>query len=137
MAHEINNPLEGVTNLLYLAERSEDFQEARKYLADADIELQRVSAITNQTLKFHKQSTKPTEMDAHAMIDSVLAIYNSRLTNSRIKLQKLIRCARSVLCFESEIRQVLSNVISNAIDAMHSEGGRLFVRCHERRDWQS
>src|SRR5580698_1278998 len=103
MAHEINNPLEGVTNLLYLAERSEDFQEARKYLADADIELQRVSAITNQTLKFHKQSTKPTEMDAHAMIDSVLAIYNSRLTNSRFKLQKLIRCARSVLCFETAV----------------------------------
>jgi two-component system, sporulation sensor kinase E len=137
IAHEVNNPLESVTNLLYLAERSEDLQEARKYLADADIELRRVSAITNQTLKFHKQSTKPTEMDAHALIDSVLAVYNSRLTNSHIKLEKLIRCSRSVLCFESEIRQVLSNVINNAIDAMHSKGGCLFVRCHERRDWQS
>lgn len=137
IAHEVNNPLESVTNLLYLAERTEDLHEARKYLADADIELQRVSAITNQTLKFHKQSTRPTEMDAHALIDSVLAIYNSRLTNSHFKVEKLIRCSRSVLCFESEIRQVLSNVMSNAIDAMHSIGSRLFVRCHERREWQN
>jgi two-component system, sporulation sensor kinase E len=137
IAHEVNNPLESVTNLLYLAERSETFEEARKYLADADIELRRVSAITTQTLRFHKQSTKPTEMDAHALIDSVLGIYNSRLANSHIEVEKLIRCSRSVLCFESEIRQVLSNIISNAIDAMHSKGGRLFVRCHERRDWQN
>jgi PAS domain S-box-containing protein len=137
IAHEINNPLESVTNLLYLAEKTEDFREARRYLATADVELQRVSAITNQTLRFHKQSTNPTEMNPHALIESILAIHNSRLANSNIKPEKLVRCSRPVLCFESEIRQVLSNLISNAIDAMHSEGGRLLVRCHERMDWES
>jgi PAS domain S-box-containing protein len=137
IAHEINNPLESVTNLLYLAVRSEEFKEVRKYLAAADIELQRVSAITNQTLRFHKQSTNPTEMNPHLLIESILALHNSRLTNSGIKPEKLLRCSRTVLCFESEIRQVLSNLISNAIDAMHSEGGRLLLRCHERRDWHS
>jgi PAS domain S-box-containing protein len=137
IAHEINNPLESVTNLLYLAEKTEDFREARRYLATADVELQRVSAITNQTLRFHKQSTNPTEMNPHALIESILAIHNSRLANSNIKPEKLVRCSRPILCFESEIRQVLSNLISNAIDAMHSEGGRLLVRCHERMDWES
>jgi PAS domain S-box-containing protein len=137
IAHEINNPLESVTNLLYLAERCEEFKDAKTYLAAADIELQRVSAITNQTLRFHKQSTNPTEMNPRILIESTLALHNSRLSNSGIKPEKLMRCSRTVLCFESEIRQVLSNLISNAIDAMHSEGGRLLLRCHERRDWRS
>ncbi|WP_158787426.1 hybrid sensor histidine kinase/response regulator [Granulicella sp. L46] len=137
IAHEINNPLESVTNLLYLAEMSQSPQDVREYLAAADIELQRVSAITNQTLRFHKQSTNPTEMNSHALIESILALHNSRLTNSRIKTEKQLRCLRTVFCFEGEIRQVLNNLISNALDAMHSEGGRLLVRCHERRDWRS
>jgi signal transduction histidine kinase len=56
---------------------------------------------------------------------------------ANIKPEMLVRCSRPVLCFEGEIRQVLSNLISNAIDVMHSEGGRLLVRCHERRDWEN
>ena len=62
IAHEINNPLEAVTNLIYLAQQSAVTPEAQRYLASAEIELRRVSAIANQTLRFHRQSTNPKQV---------------------------------------------------------------------------
>ena len=138
IAHEINNPLESVTNLLYLARTSEAVpDEVKQYLVTAEAELRRASAITTQTLRFHKQTTRPVEMTCDDLIGNILAIYQSRLVNSKIKVEKRKRAHRSVLCMDGEIRQVMSNLIGNAIDAMHPGGGRLLLRSREGHDWRT
>ena len=136
IAHEINNPLESVTNLLYLAERSEGPEETRRYVQMAERELRRVSVIANQTLRFHKQSSSPQEISGEQLIDSVVSMFQSRIVNSRIHVEMRKRSQVTVRCFEGEVRQVLSNLVSNAIDAMQpSGGGRLLLRSRAGRDW--
>jgi PAS domain S-box-containing protein len=118
IAHEINNPLESVMNLIYLAERADSPAQMRQYLATADRELQRVKLITTQSLRFFKQSTKPQAVGGTELLDSVLDLYQSRILNAQITVQRRDRSTRSAICMESEIRQVLNNLVSNAIDAM-------------------
>jgi PAS domain S-box-containing protein len=137
IAHEINNPLESVTNLLYLARETAINPETREYLSLADRELRRVSVIANQTLRFHKQSSKPQWITCEDLIGSAFTIYQARLLNSQVEVERRNRAANPVLCFEGEIRQVLSNLISNAIDAMHPRGGRLLMRSREGTDWKT
>ena len=137
IAHEINNPLESVTNLLYLARSSQDLTQAQNYLDTAERELRRVSAISNQTLRFYKQSTNPRAVHCEELYESVLSIYQGRLVNSRVRVEKRKRAKAAILCFEDEIRQVLNNLIGNAIDALHSMGGRLLLRSREATDWRT
>jgi signal transduction histidine kinase len=137
IAHEINNPLEGVTNLLYLAELSSELDEMKGYVQLAERELRRVSAIANQTLRFHKQSTSPQEINASPVIDSVLSLFQSRVVNFRIQVERRDRASHAVRCFEGEIRQVLSNLIGNAIDAMQRQPGRLLLRSRIGTEWAS
>ena len=136
IAHEINNPLEAVTNLLYLAAGSSGLEEAQRYVAIANVELRRVSAIATQTLRFNKQATRATNITCLDLIGSALAIYQGRIDNSNITVWKKKRAKRPVRCFEGEIRQVISNLIVNAIDAMPN-GGRLLLRSRDGRDWRS
>lgn len=137
IAHEINNPLESVTNLIYLARESAWNPETREYLDIADRELRRVSVIANQTLRFHKQSSKPQWITCEGLIGSALSVYQGRLVNSSVEVERCTRAASLVLCFEGEIQQVLSNLIINAIDAMHPHGGRLLIRSREGTDWKT
>jgi len=137
IAHEINNPLESVTNLIYLARESAWNPETREYLDIADRELRRVSVIANQTLRFHKQSSKPQWITCEGLIGSALSVYQGRLVNSSVEVERRTRAASLVLCFEGEIQQVLSNLIINAIDAMHPHGGRLLIRSREGTDWKT
>jgi PAS domain S-box-containing protein len=137
IAHEINNPLESVMNLLYLAERADSLVDSRTYLGMADRELQRVKLITSQSLRFYKQSTRPQAIGSTELVDSVLDLYHSRLSNSRVEVERRGRATQSIVCMESEIRQVLNNLVSNAIDAMHGRGGKLRVRTREATDWRT
>ncbi len=134
IAHEINNPLESVTNLLYLARNSDNLDLARDYLATAEIELRRASAITNQTLRFHRQATSPQQVDVNALIDTVFSIYQGRIANARIHIERRSHTHRKLHCFDGEIRQVLSNLVNNSLDAMPS-GGRLLVRIRQSTHW--
>jgi len=137
IAHEINNPLESVTNLLYLARESVVNPQTREYLDIADRELRRVSVIANQTLRFHKQSSKPHVVTCEELIESALSVYQGRLANSRVTVERRKRAGCPVMCFEGEIRQVLSNLIVNAIDAMQPAGGRLLIHSREGTDWKT
>ena len=135
IAHEINNPLESVTNLLYLARSSNDPEEVRNLLNTADVELRRVSAITAQTLRFNRQSSSPQEIDTAALIREILNVYLGRLHNSRAEVSTRLRAQRTLRCFDGEIRQVLANLIANALDAMNSGPGRLLIRTREATHW--
>ncbi len=137
IAHEINNPLEAVTNLLYLANLGCDLDKTREYVKMAERELARVSAIANQTLRFHKQATSPQEITSGQLFESVLSLLQSRLVNYRIQVERRDRTSHAVRCFEGEIRQVLSNLVGNAIDAMQGQPGRLLLRSRAGTEWVS
>jgi PAS domain S-box-containing protein len=137
IAHEINNPLESVTNLLYLARTSDSLERVADYLKSADHELRRVSTIANQTLRFHKQAASPQPALTEELVETVLSIYEGRLRNSNIKVHTRYRAQEPVMCFGGDIRQVLNNLVGNAIEAMSRRGGVLSVRSHAARDWKT
>ena len=128
ISHEINNPLESVTNLLFISLLDPSLSEnTRRYLQEAEQELGRVSNIATQTLRFYRQSTKPTSADLGSLIDSVLRLLAARLRNSEITVVRDYRTDEQVLCFEGELRQVFTNLIGNAVDAL-APGGCVKVR---------
>ncbi len=135
IAHEINNPLEAVTNLLYLAESNSAPGEVRDYMQMAGVELRRAAAITSQTLRFHKQASSPQEVTTQELLLSVLSVYQGRLANSKVEVVERYRAHRAVRCFEGEIRQVISNLVGNGLDAMSANGGRLFLRTRLATNW--
>jgi PAS domain S-box-containing protein len=131
ISHEINNPLEAITNLLYLIALSDDLPEGiRHYVQVAQSELSRVCQIATQTLRFHRQAVRATLVSAADLVDAVLNLYHGRLANSSIHVEASYSTTSTVLCFENDIRQVLNNLIANSIDAMR-QGGRLLVRAHD------
>lgn len=137
IAHEINNPLESVTNLLYLAREGYGREDVATYLKLAEQELQRVSAITHQTLRFYRQSSAPKECTAEELFDASVSIYKERLERAKVMVERGEGSGAAVPCFEGEIRQVLSNLVGNAIDAMEKTGGGLKLRSRVGRDWQT
>ena len=137
IAHEINNPLESVMNLLYLARKSDENGPRSQYLAMADTELQRVAQITSQSLRFYRQSRKPQAVRVKDLMDSVLDVYVARVATLNIRVERRERMVESIVCLESEIRQVLSNLIRNAMDAMQGKPGRLLIRSRESTEWRT
>lgn len=128
IAHEINNPLEAVTNLLYLLQTHPELDSmAREYVSTAQAELARVSEITQQTLRFYRQSTFPVQTQVAEVLDSVLALHQLRLGSARITVERELDPTVSLFGFSGELRQLFANLIGNAIDAMVG-GGRLIVR---------
>ena len=137
IAHEINNPLESVMNLLYLARASQEDEAMHEYLELADKELQRVAQITSQSLRFYRQSTRPQAVRCHDLLESVLDVYEARARNLGIAIELRERMEESIVCLESEMRQVLSNLVRNAMDAMAGKPGRLLVRSRESTEWKT
>lgn len=137
IAHEINNPLASVTNLVYLAQSATVNPEVKEFLAAAEIELRRVAGIANQTLQFHRQQTNPRPVTASSLIDATLPLYQGRFSNARVKVERRDRARRLVTCLDGEIRQVLSNLIGNAIDAMQGKERRLVIRSRDSTDWST
>ena len=136
LAHEINNPLEAITNLLFLARQHAAKPDVAGWLDQAELELRRVSVIANQTLRFHKQATNPREISCVDLYSTILDLYEAKLRNRGIRVEKRKRAMQPVACFEGDVRQVLSNLIANAIDAM-PDGGCLYVRSREGTDWRT
>jgi PAS domain S-box-containing protein len=131
ISHEINNPLEAVTNLLYLiAEDPSLPDELNPFMEMAQNELARVCQIATQTLRFHRQAVRATVVTGEELVGAVLNLYRGRLMNSGITVSADYASRRPLLCLENDIRQVLNNLIANAIDAMR-QGGRLLARTHD------
>lgn len=135
ISHEINNPLESVTNLLYLIGTHQGLPEdLKRYVELAQAELVRVVQIATQTLRFHRQVARPSQVTAEQLVRPVLNLYQGRLANSRVEVKAHFSDATQVTCLENEVRQVLSNLIGNAIDAMRADGGSLMLRAHRAVD---
>jgi len=137
ISHEINNPLEAITNLLYIVRQEPHLPPgAREHLSLAELELTRVSQIATQTLRFHRQSTGAREVTADELLQSVITLYHGRLINSNIEVQYKRRSAEPVMCFDGDIRQVLNNLVGNAIDSMRN-GGKLLLRSCNCKSWRT
>ena len=117
IAHEINNPLEAVTNLIYLAKAQQDQAACNDMLDMADRELQRVGHITRQTLGFYRETTSPSLHEVSEIVGSVIDVFRTKL-NTR-EVEAVLEADQPVFAYAvpGELRQVLSNLLSNAIDA--------------------
>ncbi len=136
IAHEINNPLEAVTNLLYIARTEENLERVRELLHTADDELRRVAVIANQTLGFHKQASRPREVTCLELFSGTLNLYRAKLNNSRVQVDPKRASQHTIVVYEGEIRQVMNNLFSNAIDAM-PHGGKLMIRSRNATNFRT
>jgi PAS domain S-box-containing protein len=130
ISHEINNPLEAVTNLLYIVGGLSTEEPVREYIRTAERELQRASEVVRHSLKFHRQATKPEPELISDLLRSTLTVYESRFRQANIETCTEFRDRVPVLCFGSELRQVFANLVGNAFDAMRS-GCTLTIRTRE------
>src|SRR5581483_7699065 len=128
IAHEINNPLEAVMNLLFLIRQEELAPEPAHFAELAQQEVTRVSEITQQTLRFYRQSTLPTEANVSEILDSVLTLHTGRIQALQVDLRRDYPADLPLFCLAGEMRQVFANLIGNALDAMTPNGGRLLAR---------
>jgi signal transduction histidine kinase len=136
IAHEINNPLEAVTNLLYLLRHHGALApQATEWADAAQHEVARVSDITQQTLRFYRQSSRPRTANLTELLDSVLTLHQGRVATLQVELDRRYRDPGELLCFSGELRQLFANLIGNALDAMQPSGGRLTVSVRESRSW--
>jgi PAS domain S-box-containing protein len=127
IAHEINNPLESVMNLIFLArQHSVADKKVQEYLLTAEEELERVSHIARQTLGYYKDTGSPSEVHLHDLIQNVLTVYNSKILGMGISVDTRFNDLQKIKVSKGEMLQVLSNVIANAIDAMR-QGGTLHI----------
>jgi PAS domain S-box-containing protein len=137
IAHEINNPLEAITNLLFLLRNFGDIPEAaQQYVSMAEYEVRRITEITQQTLRFYRQPTHPARATLSELLDSVLSLYQGRINALDIRVERDYDPELTLFCFAGEIRQVFANLVGNAIDAS-SAGGRLLLRARRSRDWKN
>ena len=132
IAHEINNPLEAVINLLYLARH--DSRNAVEYLTQAEQEVGRVARLAQQTLGFVRDASSPGSMDPAAIMDEILQLYSRKLEGRRIHVMRRYRDRCLVSGYSGELRQLLANLLVNAVEAM-PDGGTLHVRVAAGRNW--
>ncbi len=134
VAHEINNPLEAVINLIYLARHAPTQNEARRYLDLAEEELERVSHLTRQTLGFYRETKGATHFHLGEIVTSLISVFSSRTRNKGIVVSPEIASDVELYAVPGEIRQVVANLVSNSIDALET-GGRVRIRVSAATQW--
>ena len=133
IAHEINDPLESITNCLYLIRHADGMEKIQEFAELAESELLRVSDITTQILRFHRPQRRPAPVSLEEIARTVMALYTGRLLVRGVGLSWRARPAPQVIAMGGELRQVLNNLIRNALDAMPN-GGTLAIRINSQRD---
>ena len=137
IAHEMNNPLTSVTNLLYLINIDPTLNETtRGFVERANSELDRVSRIATQTLRFARRTVAPAQINLEEIINGIALIFGGRLTQNQVKLDVRKRTVSDFYGYSSEVMQLLTNLIGNAIDAI-GEKGRIVVAIQNSRDWRT
>ncbi len=136
LAHEINNPLTAVTNVLYLLNRRADLHpEVKDLVLAAESELARVSRIVSQSLSYYRVGTVPMEVDLATIVKEPLRIFSDRLRRTGIELVKKITPSAWIVGFADEIRQTVDNLLLNALEATPTNG-RLTICLRESHDWK-
>ena len=136
ISHEINNPLASVTNLLYLIGTSSSLNEAKKHNEIAANELARISEIVTHTLRFYREQSKPTLVRLTEIVDSALILYRAKLAYADIVSERDFRECSPIVARAGEVRQLILNLIGNALDAL-DRGGRLKIRVSNAREYRN
>ena len=137
IAHEINNPLEAVTNFIYLAKTTEGISDkVRDYLEIADQELGRVSHIARQTLGFYRDSSGPTTIQVAGLVQDVVNLYQRRIHYKALNVAVEVSPDLVISGLAGEMRQVVSNLLANAIDAS-ADNGKIRIRARSLPDPRS
>ncbi len=137
VAHEINNPLEAITNFIYLARQNPGLPENTKsYLDHADKELARVAQIARQTLGFYRDTANAKLVFVPHLVEDVLSVYERKFKSKGLKVERRIEPGLTVRAMQGELKQILSNLLANAIDASR-EGGRIIVSGRRTHDYRS
>ncbi len=136
LAHEINNPLQAVTNLLMLLGQSPSLDtEEKEYARMAREELSRVTHLTQQSLGFYRESMSPTAVNLEEVVESILSLYAKRIAVKKIAVQKQYESnGAAIFSYPGEIRQVFSTLLMNAMEAV-PEGGRFTLRVSRSSGW--
>jgi len=136
LAHEINNPLSSVTNALYLLKTTGELSGGAKSLVDiASSELARMARIVKQSLSYYRRAVAPTDVDIATTVAESLQVFSAKLERVGIAVQPNLIKGYVVSGFADEIRQIIDNLLLNAIEAM-PDGGRLRIEVRPSRDWK-
>ena len=131
IAHEIRNPLDTVSNLIYLLRHEEDPSNvSSQYLELASDELARIAQITGQLLTFHREAQAPVEVNLADVLQSVLVLFAPQIRKAHVDVEQRFEAVPLVRGFPGELRQVFSNLVGNALDAMPN-GGKLILHLRE------
>jgi signal transduction histidine kinase len=134
LAHEINNPLESVTNILYLLRDDPSLDDrAQELVQMGEKELSRVAHIARQTLGFYRQPNRPTYVSLSNILSEILDVYRDPLQVSKISAERRFSSDGGIRAFPGEVRQIFLNLVSNAIQAM-PQGGKLRVHLFPSRN---
>jgi signal transduction histidine kinase len=135
IAHEINNPLEAVTNFIYLAKTTEGVpEEVCRHLEIADRELARVAQIAQQTLGFYRDNSKDKWVAVSELVRDVMMLYERKIRYKQLETEIDTDAGLRIYLKQGELKQALSNLIANAIDASR-EGGKLWLRAQSSKNW--
>jgi PAS domain S-box-containing protein len=134
IAHEINNPLEAATNLVYLARDSAISQDQRDFLAATEEELARISHLTKQTLGFYRETKGAERIRISPIVDQLISIFGTRIRNKSVDIRREIKGDPEVYAVADEIRQLITNLLSNSIDAV-TRGGQIRLRISAATEW--
>jgi PAS domain S-box-containing protein len=128
VAHEVNNPLEAVINLVYLCQHDTHLPpQLRAYLKTAEEELARISQMTKQTLGFYRDPSQPVTTPIHEVLQQLLSVFTPKTASKRIDVKLDIRGTPEIVAYAGEIKQLFANLLSNSIDAV-PVGGRIRIR---------
>jgi PAS domain S-box-containing protein len=131
IAHEINNPLAAITNLLFLAKITAGMPDsAQHYVETAEAELKRVAHITRQSLGFYRESNAPAQTHVEEVLDSAIDLLRSKAKAKHAHIEKQWRVNTPITAVAGELRQVFSNLLSNSLDAIENKGTIKFRVSH-------
>jgi PAS domain S-box-containing protein len=134
VAHEINNPLESIVNLIYLSRNAEELPESvAAYLKTVDEELMRIAQIVRQTLGFYRESVGPRKSDVGIIVGETVEVYRSRIAAREVNCETELEKGLFAYVVPGELKQVVANLVSNAVDAT-DPGGRLRVTVRREGD---
>ncbi|MFZ0630505.1 MAG: ATP-binding protein [Acidobacteriaceae bacterium] len=117
IAHEINNPLESLTNHLYLAQSSSSIERVQHYLEGASAELARISRVTKQSLSFHRETRTPVAIDIGSLIADVIELFEKSAVARRVRVAFDRQPVLTIYGYSGQLRQVFGNLVRNAIEA--------------------
>ncbi len=137
LAHEINNPLTAVVNTLYLLETNRELtQQAKSLASTAMSELDRVARIVRQSLSYYRVGVVPENLDLSTITEESLQVFSNKFRQAGIEVTKRLTPNAQIKGFASEVRQVIDNLLLNALEAS-SSGGRVVVSVRLSRDWKN